>query len=114
MKLGSWAESSLGINEQSVPQILEYFSLATEHDKHWYKAWHMWALMNYEAVLFYKQKDHAAGSSQNQEVNLPITPRPDTVRTLNFSIIFTTLPASSAEDKSMLIFCSLNKFLDFS
>ena len=82
MKLGSWAESNLGINEQNVPQILEYFSLATEHDKHWYKAWHMWALMNYEAVLFYKQKDHATGSSQNQEVNLPITPRPDTVSLL--------------------------------
>ena len=69
----------MGINEQSVPQILEYFGLATDHDKHWYKAWHMWALFNYEAVLFYKQKDHATGSSQNQEVNLPITPRPDTV-----------------------------------
>ena len=79
LKLGSWAESSMGINEQSVPQILEYFGLATDHDKHWYKAWHMWALFNYEAVLFYKQKDHATGSSQNQEVNLPITPRPDTV-----------------------------------
>lgn len=80
LKLGSWAESNLGINEHNIPQILEYFNLATEHDQHWYKAWHMWALMNYEAVLFYKQKDHAAGSSQNQEVNLPITPRPDTVR----------------------------------
>ena len=60
------------------PRILEYYSLATEHDKAWYKAWHMWALMNYESVLFYKQKD-AGSASQNQEVNLPLTPRPDTV-----------------------------------
>ena len=67
------------ITESNIPQILDYYSLATEHDKAWYKAWHKWALMNYEAVLFYKQKDAASGSSQNQEVNLPITPRADSV-----------------------------------
>ncbi|XP_060595349.1 serine/threonine-protein kinase mTOR-like [Ruditapes philippinarum] len=76
LKLGDWSEANLGLNEQTIPQVLDYFALATEHDKNWYKAWHMWALMNYEAVLFYKQKD---SGSQNQEINLPITPRPDTI-----------------------------------
>lgn len=82
LKLGDWSESKLGLTEQTIPQILEYFGLATDHDKNWYKAWHMWALMNYEAVLFYKQKD---SGSQNQEVNLPITPRPDSVSNHKFS-----------------------------
>ncbi|KAH3893902.1 hypothetical protein DPMN_018054 [Dreissena polymorpha] len=77
LKLGDWSEASLELNEQTIPQILEYYSLATEHDKGWYKAWHMWALMNYEAVLFYKQKDSGAG--QSQDVNLPLTPRADTI-----------------------------------
>ncbi|XP_053376740.1 serine/threonine-protein kinase mTOR-like [Mercenaria mercenaria] len=76
LKLGDWSEANLGLNEQTIPQVLDYFALATEHDKNWYKAWHMWALMNYEAVLFYKQKD---SGSQSQEINLPITPRPDTI-----------------------------------
>lgn len=26
-----------GVNEESVTQILEYYSLATEYDKYWYK-----------------------------------------------------------------------------
>ncbi|WAR26259.1 MTOR-like protein [Mya arenaria] len=77
LKLGDWSEANMVFSEQTIPQILEYFSLATEHNKNWHKAWHQWALMNYEAVLFYKQKD--LGSSQNQEINLPITPRPDTI-----------------------------------
>ncbi|KAL3862460.1 hypothetical protein ACJMK2_008424 [Sinanodonta woodiana] len=79
LKLGDWAEEILGINEQNIPQILEYYSLATEHDKNWYKAWHALALMNYESVLFYKQKDHASGSPNQTEVNLPVTPRPETI-----------------------------------
>ncbi|KAL5013660.1 hypothetical protein ScPMuIL_007930 [Solemya velum] len=60
LKLGSWSEVHLGIGEQSIPQVLEYYSWATEYDKSWYKAWHALALMNYEAVLFYKQKEQAS------------------------------------------------------
>ncbi|XP_048250308.1 serine/threonine-protein kinase mTOR-like isoform X1 [Haliotis rufescens] len=61
--LGGWAEELNGISEESIPQVLEYYSLATQHDKNWYRAWHAWALMNYEAVLFYKQKEQSSSST---------------------------------------------------
>lgn len=35
-----------GVNEESVTQILEYYSLATEYDKYWYKV----------GIKFLKQK----------------------------------------------------------
>ena len=37
LKLGDWADTLYGVNEESVTQILEYYSLATEYDKYWYK-----------------------------------------------------------------------------
>jgi len=55
-KLGDWYEGLNGINETSIPQIIEYYADATKHDKSWYKAWHLFAYLNYEAVLFYKQQ----------------------------------------------------------
>ncbi|RWS10462.1 hypothetical protein B4U79_12736 [Dinothrombium tinctorium] len=56
LKLGAWQENLQGINESSIPMILKHYEAATERDKNWYKACHAWAFMNYEAVLFYKQK----------------------------------------------------------
>uniref|UniRef100_T1ISC3 Serine/threonine-protein kinase TOR n=1 Tax=Strigamia maritima TaxID=126957 RepID=T1ISC3_STRMM len=65
LKLGQWHESLHSINEASIPQILQWFSAATEKDKNWYKAWHALACVNFEAVLFYK---HAA------QQNVPTSP----------------------------------------
>ena len=55
-KLGEWYEGLHGINETSIPQVIEYYADATKHDSTWYKAWHLFAYLNYEAVLFYKQQ----------------------------------------------------------
>ncbi|XP_054269929.1 serine/threonine-protein kinase mTOR-like [Macrosteles quadrilineatus] len=54
LKLGQWQESLQGLNEKSVRAVLQYYEAATEHDPDWYKAWHSWAYMNFETVLFYK------------------------------------------------------------
>ena len=54
LKLGSWQESLEGLQETSIPTILNYYSAATEYDSSWYKAWHSWAVNNFETVLFYK------------------------------------------------------------
>ena len=56
LKLGQWTENLRGINEESIPAILKCYDIATKRDTKWYKAWHSWAYMNYEAVLFYKQQ----------------------------------------------------------
>ncbi|KAF6208231.1 hypothetical protein GE061_016683 [Apolygus lucorum] len=71
MKLGSWQEQLQGINDQSIPSILQCYMTATEHDKMWYKAWHAWAYMNFQTVLFYKnqQMQHLSEEEKNQQVN---------------------------------------------
>ena len=36
--------------QEGVREILESYRLATEHNATWYKAWHAWALANFEVV----------------------------------------------------------------
>ncbi|KAK8760973.1 hypothetical protein V5799_027758, partial [Amblyomma americanum] len=66
LKLGQWEECMQGINESSIPMILRYYQLATEHDSDWYKAWHAWAYMNFEAVLFFKHQTQQGNSASAQ------------------------------------------------
>ncbi|XP_075220340.1 serine/threonine-protein kinase Tor [Lycorma delicatula] len=61
LKLGQWQESLQGINEHSIPAVLQYYAAATGHDTTWYKAWHAWAFMNFETVLFYKHQQQTIG-----------------------------------------------------
>ncbi|XP_017768823.1 PREDICTED: target of rapamycin [Nicrophorus vespilloides] len=56
LKLGDWQKILDGVTEKSIPSMLQRYKDATEHDKTWYKAWHSWAYMNFETVLFYKNK----------------------------------------------------------
>jgi FKBP12-rapamycin complex-associated protein len=64
LRLGQWQESLQGINEQSIPAVLQYYAAATEHDATWYKAWHSWAYMNFEAVLFFKHQGQNSSANQ--------------------------------------------------
>uniref|UniRef100_A0A8C8SCE8 Serine/threonine-protein kinase TOR n=1 Tax=Pelusios castaneus TaxID=367368 RepID=A0A8C8SCE8_9SAUR len=59
LKLGEWQLNLQGINESTIPKVLQYYSASTEHDRNWYKAWHAWAVMNFEAVLHYKHQNQA-------------------------------------------------------
>ena len=54
LKLGDWCETLHSYTEASIPRILRYYASATEHHRLWYRAWHAYAIMNYQAVLFYK------------------------------------------------------------
>ncbi|CAG9112203.1 unnamed protein product [Plutella xylostella] len=63
LKLGSWCESLQEINEISIPEILRNYAAATVLAPDWYKAWHAWAYMNFETVLFYKQQDNTSETS---------------------------------------------------
>lgn len=67
LKLGNWQESLQSINEASIPNIIKYYLLATEKDRDWYKAWHAYAYMNFEAVLFFKQRQSGASASSDGE-----------------------------------------------
>nr|CAD7392941.1 unnamed protein product [Timema cristinae] len=84
LKLGQWQESLQGINENSIPAVLQYYAAATDHDGTWYKAWHAWAYMNFETVLFYKHQQQQqlatggeTGSTAAQRAAADLTnPRP--------------------------------------
>jgi FKBP12-rapamycin complex-associated protein len=56
LKLGQWQENLNGVTEETIPSILMYYAASTEHDSNWYKAWHAWAVMNFETCLFYRQQ----------------------------------------------------------
>jgi FKBP12-rapamycin complex-associated protein len=58
LKLGEWRISlSEEINEEIIPEILQCHSAATNCDKNWYKAWHSWALSNFEVVSYYEKRE---------------------------------------------------------
>jgi FKBP12-rapamycin complex-associated protein len=44
---GDWMSEKA---QEGVRDILESYRLATEHNRTWYKAWHAWALANFEVV----------------------------------------------------------------
>lgn len=66
MKLGAWQESLEGVQEQSITQILRCYKQATDYNNSWYKAWHSWAYMNFETVLFYKNETARNSNQANK------------------------------------------------
>ncbi|KAL1122375.1 hypothetical protein AAG570_003780 [Ranatra chinensis] len=69
MKLGLWQEQLQGINEHSIAAILQCYLTATQHDPTWYKAWHAWAYMNFQTVLFYKNNQPQLVTEQQKTEN---------------------------------------------
>ncbi|KAK8751728.1 hypothetical protein OTU49_009992 [Cherax quadricarinatus] len=67
LKLGEWYEQLHGLNEENISQILNYYTLAKETDESCYKAWHAYAYMNFEAILFYKNKSEGVKSDSSGE-----------------------------------------------
>ncbi|KAJ3106200.1 phosphatidylinositol kinase- protein kinase tor1 [Phlyctochytrium planicorne] len=58
LKLGEWQIAlQEELNEVVIPEILRSYLAATHCDKHWYKAWHAWALANFE-VLSHLEKEN--------------------------------------------------------
>ncbi|XP_077998557.1 serine/threonine-protein kinase mTOR-like [Glandiceps talaboti] len=100
LKLGEWQQSLNGINDDTIPEILQYYESSTEHDRNWYKAWHAWALMNYEAVLYYK---HQQSQSPQQNGGQSDTTQDDTKkseRAANISSIDSVLDDSQSKQSS--------------
>lgn len=65
LKLGQWQETLQGLSEHSIPAVLHYYQAAREHDPNWYKAWHAWAYVNFETVLFYKPNESGSTSANS-------------------------------------------------
>lgn len=52
LHLGKWHSQLDNFDTHSIPMILNYFQAAIKYDGNWYKAWHNWAMANYEAVMY--------------------------------------------------------------
>lgn len=63
LKLGFWFEAVRGLNDITITEVLRNYKTATLLAPDWYKAWHTWAYMNFEAVLFHKQQDNNSENS---------------------------------------------------
>ncbi|KAG0047331.1 phosphatidylinositol kinase- protein kinase tor1 [Gryganskiella cystojenkinii] len=48
----------------SVEHILTHYQYATRLDKNWYKAWHTWALANFEVISYYERNASVGTSDQ--------------------------------------------------
>lgn len=46
-----------GVDPLVAPDVLSSFKRATEFDSTWYKAWHSWALLNFQVVSYYEKND---------------------------------------------------------
>ncbi|KAI7879884.1 FAT-domain-containing protein [Lichtheimia hyalospora FSU 10163] len=58
LRQGEWQRAlSYELTEDSIQDILRSFLLATRFDQNWYKAWHKWALANFE-IIDYNEKLH--------------------------------------------------------
>ncbi|KIK08874.1 hypothetical protein K443DRAFT_655406 [Laccaria amethystina LaAM-08-1] len=65
-KQGQWqVELKEDWNSRNVEDILHSYFLATHYDPLWYKAWHTWALENFEVI------GHMESQSENRPNDLP-------------------------------------------
>lgn len=82
-KLGQWqrqefkdnpsTDSEIISNEKIITEVLESFNNATHYDPSWYKAWHAWAFMSYEAVSYFERNrkyDNDPEAQQEEYDNL--------------------------------------------
>ncbi|KAG1057434.1 hypothetical protein G6F43_000742 [Rhizopus delemar] len=56
LRQGEWQRAlSYELTEETIPEILCSFLLATRFDQNWYKAWHSWALANFEIIDYHER-----------------------------------------------------------
>ncbi|KAG1660885.1 Serine/threonine-protein kinase mTOR [Nymphon striatum] len=74
LKQGQWQEVLQGINENSILQIRECYERSKNLDSEWYKAWHRWAYVNFQAVLFYKRKFNSFDNNEQPKTESETLP----------------------------------------
>ncbi|CCJ30549.1 unnamed protein product [Pneumocystis jirovecii] len=71
-KQGEWQKVlQKNWSKTNIPEILQSYKLATQFDPDCYKAWHAWALANFEAVSFYEKKNKNLPSEVYNDHILP-------------------------------------------
>ncbi|KAF9172143.1 phosphatidylinositol kinase- protein kinase tor1 [Mortierella sp. AD011] len=71
LKQGEWQFAMQdGWTAESIEYILLPYSNAKNLDKNWYKAWHTWALANFNVISFY-ERNGASGATQGLPYVIP-------------------------------------------
>ncbi|KAF9435486.1 phosphatidylinositol kinase- protein kinase tor1 [Entomortierella beljakovae] len=66
LKQGEWQFALQdGWTNSSIEDILTPYLYATHLDKDWYKAWHTWALANFEVITFYEKNPPTSSSGRD-------------------------------------------------
>lgn len=68
--------------------MLASYKAATRHNDQWYKAWHAWALANFEAISFYQKQprlqkkieDHLAPAIQGFFKSIALAPKSESLQ----------------------------------
>ncbi|ORX52573.1 phosphatidylinositol kinase Tor2 [Piromyces finnis] len=56
LRLGEWQKAQTDeLTIETIPEILSSLHSATHYDSEWYKAWHAWALTNFEVINYYEK-----------------------------------------------------------
>jgi FKBP12-rapamycin complex-associated protein len=70
-KLGEWQLNLESLGKDVIPQIIASFRAATECDTDWYKAWHSWALVNFEVVAHYEKTNQPGNAEKIAQHLIP-------------------------------------------
>ncbi|XP_039478905.1 serine/threonine-protein kinase Tor [Drosophila santomea] len=74
LRLATWQNKLQdSIGPEAIPGALECFEKATSYDPNWYKAWHLWAYMNFKVVQAQKSaldKQQPPGASMGMTMGL--------------------------------------------
>ncbi|KAI8877804.1 FAT-domain-containing protein [Backusella circina FSU 941] len=58
LKQGEWQRALTGeLTNENIPTILNSLLLATRFDRNWYKAWHTWALTNFDIIEYHEHRN---------------------------------------------------------
>jgi FKBP12-rapamycin complex-associated protein len=68
LKLGQWQlVLQEGLREDNIPTVLRALKAATQLDPQYYRAWHAWAMLNFDVIAFYEKQ---AASSKSKDSKL--------------------------------------------
>ncbi|CAG8540856.1 14593_t:CDS:10, partial [Acaulospora colombiana] len=70
LKKGEWQKVlQEDWDPETIPEILDSYRFATKYDKEWYKAWHAWALANFEVISHYEKLNSMDNSKEEQNIH---------------------------------------------
>ncbi|CAF4010123.1 unnamed protein product, partial [Didymodactylos carnosus] len=72
LRLGTWQQEFHGMDECSLNEIMKNFEHAWTYDENNYKAWNAYAVLNYDAVSYFKQRIQEL--SRTQPLTTPRSP----------------------------------------